>query len=185
MFGQKSSRGIGNTARSAQGFTSSGLQFAHLYEALGIVDEIRRDSDLMRMIEQSDWQTHGSFDRLKPFLPDGSRRQWFHDMVGRIRHNVTFHYEESGRLIERAISDIASRDAGRFCPITRGDTAYIWYFQAGDEVSDNIVRRQIWKIGPDKDLQAETEEILSEIHQDVFLPFVDFAGALLWRFTNR
>src|SRR5262249_26257358 len=28
------------------------LQFAHLYEALGIVDEIRRDSDLMRMIEQ-------------------------------------------------------------------------------------------------------------------------------------
>jgi hypothetical protein len=90
------------------------LQFAHLYEALRIVEEIRNDPHLMRIIEQGDSQTRHSFDRLTPFLRDGSRRRWFEDMVGRIRNNVTFHYERSGTLIERAISDIASRDAGRF-----------------------------------------------------------------------
>jgi len=135
------------------------------------------------MIEQTDLQTRHSFDRLKPFLRGGSRRRWFEEKVGRIRHNVTFHYEESGTLIERAIADIASR--GRFSPITRGDTAYRWYFQTGDEVSDNIVRRQIWKIPRDIDVEVASGNIIHEIHQDIFLPFVDFAGELFWKFTNR
>jgi hypothetical protein len=72
-----------------------------------------------------------------------------------------------------------------FSPITRADTARLWYFQTGDEVSDNIVRRQIWKIPRHQDLQAATEAILEEIHQEVFLPFVDFAGELLWKFGSR
>jgi len=80
-------------------------QLAHLHEGLKVIDAIRKDTVLKSLLRRCDNQTQGSFKQLEEFLPGGSRRAEFERLVGRVRHNLTFHYDESGKLIERAIED--------------------------------------------------------------------------------
>jgi hypothetical protein len=80
------------------------LQIAHLFEAFKI---------------------QASFKYLEQFARGGTRRQWFQTIVGRVRGNLTFHYDESGTLIERAIADRVGRPVPQYSPITRGSTAYL------------------------------------------------------------
>lgn len=95
----------------------------------------------------------------------------------------TFHYDETGKLIERAITDRANRVAAQHSPITRGSTGYLWHFQPVDEIVDNIIVSHIWRIPQDKDRRAEVDAILDEMH-DIFLAFIDFAGDFIWKFSS-
>ena len=160
------------------------LQISHLYEALKIVEQIRIDGSLLRLVKQCDQRTQNSFHELEPFLPNGSKRNWFESMAGMIRHNLVFHYSQSGKLIERAISDRAGRPEARHSSITRGSTAYLWHFKPADDIVDSIIVRQIWCISRDKDLRTEVDIIVDEIHR-IFLCFVDFAGEFIWKYCGR
>lgn len=160
------------------------LQISHLYEALKIVEQIRIDGSLLRLVKQCDQRTQNSFHELEPFLPNGSKRDCFESMVGRLRHNLVFHYDESGKLIERAISDRAGRPEARYSSVTRGSTAYLWHFKPADDIMDSIVVRQIWSVPRDKDLRTEADRVADEIHR-IFLCFVDFAGEFIWKYCGR
>ncbi|OHC75225.1 MAG: hypothetical protein A3G18_06590 [Rhodospirillales bacterium RIFCSPLOWO2_12_FULL_58_28] len=105
-------------------------------------------------------------------------------MVGNLRNNLVFHYDESGKLIERAILDRAGRAGARLSSVTRGSTAYLWHFKPADDVVDSIVVRQIWGVPRDKDLRAEVDKIAGDIHE-VFLHFTDFAGEFIWKYIER
>jgi hypothetical protein len=83
-------------------------------------------------------------------LKGGHKYSWFQNCVGRIRNNLTFHYEQSGDLIERAIADRAARAEARYSTITCGSTAYLWHFQVADEIVDSIAARQVWRVPRDK-----------------------------------
>jgi len=96
--------------------------------------------------------------------------------MGRLRHNLVFHYDESSKLIMKAISDRAERTEARHSSITRGSTAYLWHFKPADDIVDSIVVRQIWGIPRDKDLRAEIDIITDEVHQ-LFLCFVDLQAS--------
>jgi hypothetical protein len=160
------------------------LQIAHLFEALHIISEVKCDPALSNLIWQCDTRTQESFKCLEQFLQGGTQYQWFQRIVGRVRHNLTFHYDNSGRLIDRAIDDRAGRPVSQYSSITRGSTTYLWYFKAADELLDSVVVRQIWKIPRGRDLRSEADSISDEIHS-VTLAFIDFCGEFIWRFCSR
>lgn len=158
-------------------------QIAHLHEGLKIIDAIRKDTALLSFVQKCDSQTQKSFQNLEEYLPYGAKRGEFEKLVGQVRHNLTFHYNESGKLIERAISDRASRHDARVSSVTRGDTVYLWHFKVADDVIDSAVVRQIWGIPRNADLRFEADRIADDIHQ-VFLWFMDFAGEFIWKYCG-
>jgi hypothetical protein len=158
-------------------------QIAHLHEGLKIIEQIERDNTLSMLVSQCDPKTQQSFQELRQYVPGGAKRKRFERLAGRIRHNLTFHYDESGSLIEAAIADRAGREAGRLSSITRGHTAHVWHFKVADDVVDSIVMRQIWEIPRSADLRAEADAIADEVHQ-IFLWFVDFSGEFLWKYCE-
>ncbi|MHB1215354.1 MAG: hypothetical protein ACYCY9_10235 [Thiobacillus sp.] len=149
-----------------------------------VIEEVKNDLSLMALVGQCDDQTQQSFSELEQFLPKGAKRAEFERLVGRVRHNLTFHYDESGKLIEQAVSDIAARPEARMASITRGDTAYLWHFQVADAVVDGIVVRQIWGIQRDQNVRTEADKVADRVHQ-ILLWFVDFSGEFIWKYCER
>lgn len=159
-------------------------QLAHLHEGLKVIEEIKADPQLMALIARCDSQTQQSFKELEQFLPKAPKRHEFEQLVGRIRHNLTFHYDESGKLIEQAVADRAARPDAKTSSITRGDTAYLWHFKVADDIVDSVVVRQIWAIPRDKDIRAEADRIADRVHE-IFLWFVDFSGEFIWKYCEN
>lgn len=158
-------------------------QLAHLHEGLKIIEAIRDDSSLMAHVTTCDQETQQSFRNLVSFLPGGLNHSEFERLVGRVRHNLTFHYDVSGKLIKKAISDRANRSNARLSSITRGSAGPLWHFKVADDVIDGIVVRQIWKIPRRSNLREEADKVADRVHQ-IFLWFVDFAGEFIWRYCK-
>jgi hypothetical protein len=156
-------------------------QIAHLNEGLKVIEEIQKDHTLSTLVSQCDRRTQDSFQDVQQYVSGGAKRDRFEQLAGRIRHNLTFHYDQSGKLIERAITDGAARS--RVSSITRGDTIHLWDFKIADDVVDSIVVRQIWNIPRDADLRTEADRIADEVHQ-IMLSFVDFAGEFIWKYCE-
>lgn len=159
-------------------------QLAHLHEGMKVIEEIKKDASLMALVARCDTKTQQSFKELEQFLLKAPKRSEFDRLVGRVRHNLTFHYNEDGKLIEQAVSDRAARPDARMSSITRGDTAYRWHFKVADDVVDSIVVRQIWKIPRELDVRVEADRIADQVHQ-IFLWFVDFSGEFIWKFCEK
>ena|ERR1017187_6294177 len=124
--------------------------------------------------------TQESFQRLQKYIPGGALRKDFERLIGNMRNNLTFHYDESGKRIARAISSLAGMQ-DHLGSVTRGSTAHLWYFQAADRVVNNVVCLQLWEIREDANLSAEADKKAMECHE-IFLRFVDFAGEFIWRY---
>jgi hypothetical protein len=122
------------------------LQISHLNEALKIVRELRDDASLMKIVDQCDAQTRASFAKLEQFMPGGARHDQFAKVAGRIRQNLGFHYDESGKLIAKALKDRLAKYPDSLSSVTRGSSAHLWHFELADEILDRIVVREIWKI---------------------------------------
>jgi hypothetical protein len=158
-------------------------QFSHLNEGMKIIKAIRADQSLMALVSQCDRQTQSSFSQLEYFLPKGKNSKEFETIVGRIRNNITFHYDESGSLIERSIANIAGKAKDRTSAITRGSTAHLWYFAPADRVVNDIVCHEIWRIPRDADVMDEANKIADRCHEIAML-FLDFAGEFIWRYCE-
>jgi len=159
-------------------------ELAHLYEALDIIEEIRNDAALSALVAQCDSQTQESFRAIEQYVRNGAKRGELMQLVGQIRHNLTFHYNQSGTLIERAIADRTGRAEARLSSVTRGDTAYLWHFKIADDIVDSIVVRQIWAVPRGADVRTEVDKIADRVHQ-IFLWFVDFSGEFIWKYCER
>lgn len=160
------------------------LQLGHLFEGLKVIDQIKKDPLLLSLVRQTDPQTQQCFANLEQFLPGGARRSEIEQLMGRVRSSLTFHYEESGNLIVRAISDRAARPEARVSSVTRGSTAYLWHFKAADDIVDSVIVRRIWGVPRSADVRTEVDRILECLHQQVFLPFVDFSGEFIWKYCG-
>lgn len=158
-------------------------QLAHLHEGFKVIKEIRADRLLMAHVATCDQETQRSFQKLISFLPGESNHAEFEQLIGRIRHNLTFHYDQSGKLIENAISDRAGRAEALHSSITRGSTGHLWHYKIADDIVDSIVVRQIWKIPRGSDLRIEADRIADRVHE-IFLCFVDFSGEFIWRYCQ-
>lgn len=159
-------------------------QIAHLYEGMKIIEEIRNENTLSMLVNRCDTQTQQSFRELEQYLQGGPRRNCFEQLAGRVRSNLTFHYDETGKLIEKAMADRGGRTDAQISTITRGSTAHLWHFKVADDVVDSIVVRQIGKVPRDADLRAEADVIMDEVQQ-IALSFLDFSGEFIWKYCER
>ena len=159
-------------------------QIAHLYEGMKIIEEIRNESTLSILVNRCDTQTQQSFRKLEQYLQGGPRRRRFEQLAGMVRNNLTFHYCEKGKLIEKAIAGRGSGTEAQVSTITRGSTAHLWHFKVADDVVESIVVRQIGNIPRDADLRAEADVIMDEVQQ-IALSFLDFSGEFIWKYCER
>lgn len=159
------------------------LQIGHLHEALLVIEDIHRDEYLMNTIRSCRQETIDRFERLLAYTRYGVKRKWFMDYCGIIRNNLSFHYQESGKLIDRALASRASREQTRLSTVTRGDQCNLWRFDLADGIVDSIVCREIFKIPYDKNLRSESDSMIGEIFV-IFKDMVDFAGDFIYRYLE-
>jgi hypothetical protein len=157
------------------------MQIAHLYEGLKVIDEIQRNPVLLDFVGRCDPQTQRSFDELLMYQKGGGKHGVLKDLAGKVRHNIAFHYEQGGTLIERVIKDFASR--GKSSSLTRADTAPDWHFEIADAIVDHVIWRGLWGVSPDGDSSARADEVAMTIHE-LFLSFMDFAGEFIWKYCK-
>jgi hypothetical protein len=172
------------TIRPGGGMYFIRAEIAHLYEALTIIGQIRDDTSLMAVVESCDQQTRDSFGKLLPYLSGGTSHDEFQQLIGLVRHNLTFHYDASGKLTQRAVADRAARADGRWSSVTRGSNARLWHFQVADDVVDSIVVRQIWQVPLGTDAREGADVVVVRVHA-VFQVFMDFAGEFIWKYCRR
>jgi hypothetical protein len=159
-------------------------QISHLHEGLKVIAKLQQNKALSMLVNRCDSHTQQCFRELEQYVADGPKRKRFEQLAGKIRHKLTFHYDESGKLIERAISDRAARPEAKVSSITRGNTMHLWHFKVADDVVDSIVVRQIWNIPRDADLRAEADAIAEhEVHK-IVLWFLDFSGEFIWKYCD-
>jgi hypothetical protein len=158
------------------------LQMAHLHEGMKTIRDIRNDSGLMRVVRDCDQRTQESFSELEKYLKGGPLRGQFETLIGHMRNNLTFHYDEDWKRIPKSITSLASsRDPLE--SVTRGNTAHVWYFQAADRVVNDVICFQLWGIPEGSDTGAEADKKAMECHE-IFLRFVDCSGEFIWKYCS-
>jgi hypothetical protein len=159
------------------------MQISHLHEGFKVLEALRKDKTLLNLLGQCDRQTQESFEKLEEFMVGGARHDEFQRLAGQIRHNLCFHYDKSGKVIQKALSDRASRPEAQRSLATRADPGYLWHFKVADDITDSIVVRQIWKIPRDADIRAEADKISEHVFL-ILMSFVDFAGEFIWNYCK-
>ncbi len=162
------------------------LQLAHLYEGITIIEAIKNDIHLSKIISTLDSQTIESFSNLISYTKEGSNRDKFEKSIGMVRSNLIFHYDESSKLVARSLKKLIENSSGKAYKITRGNHAFRWYFNFADDVVNHLVVRELWKIPDDENSDLAVDELVSWTH-GIFLSFMDFSGELIWKYfeTNK
>ena len=150
------------------------LQISHIYEAMKIVQEIQNSPELMKAVDRSDGFTKKGFAALLAF--SGSPE--FEKIMGRIRNNLTFHYDP--KTIERALTSLVAKHPDASGSMSLGDEPHNWFFEPGDMVGDRAAVREIFKVSEGADIIAETDKIVLRLHQIIQM-FGGFAGSLIWQ----
>jgi hypothetical protein len=152
------------------------VQMAYVYEALLIIQELKKDADLTAEVEKCEKKTSDSFATVCAFLetPDYKR-------LLRIRNNVGFHYD--AKLAERSVRQIAEKLPEDTSSMTLGQDPLDWYFQLGDKVTERIVVRHIFEVPEGADIAKESDEIGGRIF-DMAQALADFAGYFIWEHTK-
>ncbi len=149
------------------------LQISHIYEAMKIVEEMRDSPALMKAVDRSDRFTKRGFAALLRFIgcPE------FEKAMGRIRNNLTFHYDP--KTIERALASLVAKHPDAKGSMSLGDEPHNWFFEPGDMVGDRAAVREIFKVPEGADVIAETDKIVMRLHAIIQM-FGGVAGSLIW-----
>ena len=114
------------------------VQSAHLFEALSIIDEIKKDDDLMAVVERADRATQKSFETIAQFL-DGED----YKMMAKMRNVVAFHYEP--KLALRRLQKLVEKSPDHSMLYSLGTETLEWYFELGDLIADEIIVREVFQ----------------------------------------
>jgi hypothetical protein len=144
------------------------VQSAHLFEALSIIDEIKRDPALMAAVDRADQATKRSFQVVSRFL-DGAD----YNMMAKMRNVVAFHYEP--KLALRRLRKLVEKWPDHSMLYSLGSETLDWYFELGDLIADEVVIREVFGISEDADIKEATLKILDRLHV-IGAAFTDFAG---------
>jgi hypothetical protein len=150
------------------------LQISHIYEAMKIIEEIRDSPELMKAVDRSDPFTQKGFASLLAFIASPE----FEKVMGRIRNNLTFHYDP--KTIERALTSLVAKHPEASGTISLGDEPHNWFFEPGDMVGDRAAVREIFKVPEGADVVEETDKIVMRLHAIIQM-FGGFAGSLIWQ----
>jgi hypothetical protein len=159
------------------------LQMGHLNEAMKILEQLRTIPRFKQILSSCPSKAQAAYKRLLPFIKPGPKKVWFEKNVATARHNLTFHYHESGKWIDWALADRANRKEAEQSSITFGDTGHLWRFHIADAVVDSIMCRKIWQIPKTDNLKNEADAMVDKIYA-VFCDYVDFAAMFISQYLK-
>jgi hypothetical protein len=153
------------------------VQSAHLFEALDIIEEIKRDPDLKARVARSDRRIIGFFDIVAAFL--GSKD---HALMAKMRNVVAFHYDP--KLAMRRLKSLVEKYPDHRFGYSMGNETLDWYFDLGDLIADGILIRDIFEIKEDQDIATGALEVLKRLHI-IGEAFTNFAGFFIRECCKR
>ncbi|TFV48278.1 hypothetical protein [Bradyrhizobium niftali] len=152
------------------------VQMADVYEALLLIEIIRKDEALKAEIAKCEDKTRACFDEVCKFFDTDDYKKLI-----RIRNNVGFHYDV--KLAGRGLKEIADKIPDDSSKMSLGSDTLDWYFQLGDKVTDRIVVRHIFEVPEGADASEESDKIAHRIF-DVAEKLAEFAGYFVWERTS-
>ncbi len=158
------------------------LQCGHLNEALKIIEEMQGSKNLQSVIQSCSNGAQDSYNKLVRCMKHGPDYNRFQKYIGKIRHKLIFHYDND--LINKVLSDRASRSEANLSKITAGDSMKLWRFEAADDVEDTLVCRYLWLIPRNADLREEANPILAFM-SDLTHSFLIFSRELIVTYIRR
>jgi hypothetical protein len=153
------------------------LQLSHLYEGVKIIKEIEKDPELKNAVDASGRFTRKSFAKLVEF---GDSEE-YEKTMGRIRSNLTFHYDP--KTIFRALQTLTDKHPDARGSLTLGDDPLNWFCEPGDMVGDRAAVREIVKVPETANVRDEVDKIVARLHE-IVQQFGGFAGGLIWENTH-
>jgi len=144
------------------------VQSAHLFEALDIIEEIKREPDLKARVARCDRRIVGFFDTVARFL--GSKD---HVLMAKMRNVVAFHYDS--KLAMRRLKTLVEKHPDHRFGYSMGNETLDWYYDLGDLIADGILIRDVFEIKEDQDIAAGALEVLKRLHV-IGEAFTNFAG---------
>lgn len=134
------------------------IQSAHLYEALSIIEEIEKDSDLKAHVDACDDPTIKAFKTVAAF----DKNHPDHKLLLIMRNVAAFHYDP--KLTLRRLKDLAAKGPDHVSSISMGNDTLDWYFELGDTIVDGIVVRDVFHVGDHEDLKEGVVKVLDRLH---------------------
>ena len=159
------------------------LQIGHLQEGLAVVKEVEKSPTLSSICLTLEPDLQQTYAELLEYAEGGRRRAEFQDLA-RIRSDLTFHYNKTGKVIQKAMLSRAARPHSRISLMTRSDHVHYWHFKAADDVIETAIVRDIWNIPINTDTQAEADVRSDHIFR-LAIRFADFASVLVWKFLKH
>jgi hypothetical protein len=133
------------------------IQSAHLFEALDIIAEIKKDRDLLKRVERCDPQTMNAFETVAAFVGTDDYR-----LMAKMRNVAAFHYDP--KLTLRRLKSLVEKYPEHVSGISMGSETLDWYFELGDLIVDGIVVRDVFEIGEQEDIRAGALKVLDRLH---------------------
>ena len=113
------------------------LIMSHVHEALKIVGEINKHSELRAAVDQCDEETQAAFKKLVAAMNSPERGQLF-----RFRTKATFHYDD--KVPADHLQKILADDPDASFSYSTGSTALDWHYELADAVMDRMVVRYVF-----------------------------------------
>lgn len=133
------------------------IQSAHLFEALEIIAEIKKDPDLLKWVERCDPQTIKAFETVAAFIGTDDYK-----LMAKMRNVAAFHYDP--KLTLRRLKNLAEKYPEHVSGISMGSETLDWYFELGDVIVDGIVVRDVFEIGEQDDVRTGALKVLDRLH---------------------
>jgi hypothetical protein len=153
------------------------MLMSHVFEALGIIEDIKKSETLKAAVQNCDAKTRASFDAVVAFLTCADYK-----MLLQIRNSAGFHYDRKRAI--NALKQIDRKFPDLHFAYTLGHAPLDWYFELGDAVSDRIVVRDIFGAAEGQDVRASIDPILMRLHT-MAMAFNDFAGHFIRQKLKR
>jgi hypothetical protein len=158
------------------------LQMAHLNEALSVIPDLRANTILLGLVAECPSSTAELFNFLCDHVVGGKRRKEFDKYLVRVRHQITFHYDQG--IIRRALKDRTRRRGDDAHWMTLADDVSRVRFQVADDLINTLVSHHIWQIDPNSGVQDEANRIL-DFGFRIFKAFLDFCGSFIPVYVKR
>lgn len=163
------------------------LQIGHLHEGLKVIKGIYGNQRLRNFVKTCSPDAKIAFKNLCKYIPGGKERDKFEKYFGKIRHNLTFHYQESGDLIKKALRERIYKKGQMSAPITFGEVKKTRY-EIADQIVDTIVCRNIFGIPYTiVDLQKDRKELdkILMFGSEIAINFIGFGGEFMHNYIER
>ena len=129
------------------------LQSGHLREALKLVGEVRREPQLLDRVARCSVEARHAFSKLVDCLRGGPDHQKYEALIGRMRNQIAFHYDES--QVKKALVRLADANSPVRAKVTLGMDYFLDRFNLADTVTETIFVREIMGIPPGADVEQE------------------------------